>query len=83
MKHPSLSRKTAIIINILLLLILTILSSLGSNSLKREAQNSNNQIKSNIAKEEIIGNINQYTSNINFNYIDYFKLILFEKKYSN
>ena len=59
MKHPSLSRKTAIIINILLLLILTILSSLGSNSLKREAQNSNNQIKSNIAKEEIIGNIDQ------------------------
>ena len=59
MKHPSLSRKTAIIINILLLLILIILTTLGSYSLKKETQNSNNQIKSNIAKEEIIGNINQ------------------------
>ena len=64
MRHPSLSRKTAIIINILLLLILIILTTLGSYSLKKETQNSNNQIKSNIAKEEIIGNINQLKAKV-------------------
>ena len=59
MKHPSLSRKSAIFVNIFLILILTISIIFSSYSLNEDIQFSDNEGINNITKEEIIGNINQ------------------------
>ena len=59
MKHPSLSRKSAIFVNIFLILILTISIILSSYSLNEDIQFIDNEGINNITKEEIIGNINQ------------------------
>ena len=59
MKHPSLSRKSAIFVNIFLILILTILIIFSSYSLNEDIQFIDNEGINNITKEEIIGNINQ------------------------
>src|SRR5210317_1484016 len=58
MKHPSLSKNSAILINILLILILTISIILSSYSLRRNIQINNNEDVNNISNE-IIGNIDQ------------------------
>ncbi|MDG1664765.1 MAG: PQQ-dependent dehydrogenase, methanol/ethanol family [Hyphomicrobiales bacterium] len=59
MKHPSLSRKSAIFVNIFLILILTISIIFSSYSLNEDIQFIDNEGINNITKEEIIGNINQ------------------------
>ena len=59
MKHPSLSRKSAIFVNIFLILILTISIIFSSYSLNEDIRFIDNEGINNITKEEIIGNINQ------------------------
>ena len=58
MKHPSLNRNSAILINIILILILTISIISSSYSLRRNVQINNNEDINKISNE-IIGNINQ------------------------
>ena len=58
MKHPSLNRNSAILINILSILILITSIILSSNSLRRNIQINNNENVNNISNE-IIGNIDQ------------------------
>ena len=58
MKHPSLNRNSAILINILSIFILITSIILSSNSLRRNIQINNNEDVNNISIE-IIGNIDQ------------------------
>ena len=58
MKHPSLNRNSAILINIILILILTISIISSSYFLKRNVQINNNEDMNKISNE-IIGNIDQ------------------------
>ena len=58
MKHPSLNRNSAILINIVLILILTISIISSSYSLRRNVQINNNEDMNKISNE-IIGNIDQ------------------------